>query len=89
MLAWPSEIRKEFISRRSGRRTYKDYATIAFAVFLITSLLLIIRTLSYEKLIIKGTEAYTGELFDALTIMELICVSLVVFVTLIMYVYCY
>jgi len=84
-----SEIRKEFITRRSGRATYKDYATIVFAVLLITSLLLIIRTLSYVSLIIKSTSDYTSGLFDALIIMELICVSLVVFVTLLTYVYCY
>lgn len=84
-----SEIRKEFISRRSGRRTNKDYATIVFAFFLITSLLLIIRTRSYVSLIAKNTEAYTGGLFDALIIMELIGVSLVVFLTLITYMYCY
>jgi hypothetical protein len=84
-----SEIRKEFIARRSGRTTYKDYATIVFAIFLITSLLLIIRTLSYVSLIIKSTPDYTSGLFDAVIIMELICVSLVVFVTLLTYVYCY
>ena len=84
-----SEIRKHFISRRSGRATYRDYATIVFAVFLITSLLLVIRTLSYVSLLTKSTEAYTGGLFDALIILELMCVSLVVFATLITYVYCY
>jgi hypothetical protein len=84
-----SEIRKEFISRRGGHATYKDYVTIVFAVFLITSLLLIIRTLSYVSLLTKSTEAYTSGLFDALIIMELICVSRVVFATLITYIYCY
>jgi hypothetical protein len=84
-----SEVRKEFISRRSGHATYKDYATIVFAIFLITSLLLIIRTLSYVSLITKSTESYASGLFDALIIQELICVSLVVFVTLITYFYCY
>lgn len=84
-----SEIRKEFISRRSGRATGRDYATGVFAVFLITSLILVVRTLSYVSLITKSTEAYTGGLFDALVIMELICVSLVVSATLITYVYCY
>jgi hypothetical protein len=83
-----SEIRKEFISRRNGNANYKDYVTIVFAVFLITSLLAMIRTLSYISLITKHTEAYTSGFFDALIIFELVYLSLVVFVTFITYFYC-
>ena len=83
-----SEIRKEFVSRRVGNSNYKDYVTIVFAVFLITSLLVIIRTLSYISLITNHTEAYTSGFFDALIIFELVYFSLVVFVTFITYFYC-
>jgi hypothetical protein len=84
-----SEIRKEFVSRRRRNANYKDYVTIVFAVFLIISLLVIIRTLSYISLITNHTEAYTSGFFDALIIFELVYFSLVVFVTFITYFYCY
>jgi hypothetical protein len=83
-----SEIRKELISRRTGDAKYKDYITIAFAIVFIISLVLITIAMNDISVITKVAADYTSGVFDALIKLELVYISLVVFVSLITYIYC-
>jgi hypothetical protein len=83
-----SEIRKKLISRRTGDEKYEDYITIAFAVVFIISLALITIAMSDISVITKEAADYTSGVFDALIKLELVYILLVVFVSLITYIYC-